>query len=118
MVAKQQELKVLDLLVHILLGVPGKGVLIRSGPDPLDLPAGLIRGADFHGRIDGIAEIGDVVDPVAGRNAFLGSLLIQLAHVDHHGPSLGGQGFRLPLQGGGCLTGPQQFQGGIGPQPQ
>ena len=58
------------------------------------------------------------MDLVTGFDAFLGSLLVQLAHVHHHGPSLGLQGLGLGLHGGLDLARPEQFKGGFASQAQ
>ncbi len=97
-VAEQQEGHVLDLLVHVLLIVPGEGVFVMVGPDPLDLPAyELFRG---HGvlRVHRVGEIGDIVDQVADIGTLFGGGIVQSAHIDYHGPALGRQGLgKTPL---------------------
>ncbi len=96
----------------------GEGVVERVGPEPLDLPAYLLFGGHRVLRAFRFGKIGDVVNPVADLDAPLGGGVVQLAHVHHHGPALGSQGFGKTLEGRLHLAGAQQLPGRFAAQPE
>ena len=77
MVAEHQKTGVLHVFVPVIITHGCKRILKWYFKDPFDL-------------VLGIAEIGHVVHPVAGRRAVVAVLLVQAsAHVDHHGRRYG-----------------------------